>query len=245
MMSQVATIRTIQLGRKYIMESPCEPDATLSKQLVHVSCDLSGMKPLGSAIVGVQDLPESDRVGLRLESKCEVREWHESSRTETDNRGKKNTQYSYARDWSTKYIESSSFHDPTACRAGLTLPLSQETAGKRAERGLEKERESRENERECVRDTVADNDTKMDTRTHIYTHSLSLQNTKIIIQMLTQSHTNKYQHKLTHTRTHTHTHTHTHMHTHTHTHACTHTHTHKRESTASATRFTSQAIRCI
>eukprot|EP00277_Geminigera_cryophila_P028781 CAMPEP_0179472912 /NCGR_PEP_ID=MMETSP0799-20121207/52799_1 /TAXON_ID=46947 /ORGANISM="Geminigera cryophila, Strain CCMP2564" /LENGTH=471 /DNA_ID=CAMNT_0021281311 /DNA_START=159 /DNA_END=1575 /DNA_ORIENTATION=+ len=99
------------------MESPCEPDATLSKQLVHVSCDLSGMKPLGSAIVGVQDLRESDRVGLRLESKCEVREWHESSRTETDNRGKKTTQYSYARDWSTKYIESSSFHDPTACRA--------------------------------------------------------------------------------------------------------------------------------
>ncbi len=37
------------------------------------SCELSGLKVLGNTIVGVQDLPAAWRVGLRLESKCEVR----------------------------------------------------------------------------------------------------------------------------------------------------------------------------
>jgi hypothetical protein len=35
---QVATLRTIQMGRQYLKESPCSPDPALGNQLVHVRC---------------------------------------------------------------------------------------------------------------------------------------------------------------------------------------------------------------
>ena len=98
-----------------MVESPCSPDAKNSKQLVHVSCDLAGFKALGSSIVGLQDLPVEERVGLRLESKCEIREWLESSRTETDSNGKKRTEYWYTRGWSTKFTDSKKFKDTSTC----------------------------------------------------------------------------------------------------------------------------------
>ena len=67
---------TIQLGREFLKESRCTPDPKISAELVHVGCDFSGALPLGSSIVGMQDVPESQRVaGLRLESQCEVQEW--------------------------------------------------------------------------------------------------------------------------------------------------------------------------
>jgi hypothetical protein len=99
-----------------MIESPCSPDAKNSKQLVHMSCDITGMQALGSGIVGLQDLPAAERVGLRLESKCEVREWLESSRTDTDSSGKKRTDYWYTRGWSTKFVDSKNFKDPIACK---------------------------------------------------------------------------------------------------------------------------------
>ena len=61
-----AARRTIQLARASLKEYPCTPDAALSQELVHVSCKLSGEKALGCYIVGVQDVPEAQRVGLRL-----------------------------------------------------------------------------------------------------------------------------------------------------------------------------------
>jgi hypothetical protein len=131
-------------------------------QLVHLSCNLSGMKPLGmhafvstvqasifhhiaslpsfvllpcairprsvlksntpimpmtagSSIVGIQDLPANERTGLRLESSCEVREWLESTRTESVD-GKRKSSYSYERAWSSRFVASSTFKDPSSCR---------------------------------------------------------------------------------------------------------------------------------
>lgn len=112
----VATSRTIELGRQYVVESSCTPDPALSGRLVHISCPLSGMRELGSTVLGVADLPPSERIGLRLESKCEVREWLESSRTEVVD-GKKRREFFYTRDWSTKYVDSRKFADPKACKA--------------------------------------------------------------------------------------------------------------------------------
>ena len=109
----VATSRTIELGRQYVVESSCTPDPALSGRLVHISCPLSGMRELGSTVLGVADLPPSERIGLRLESKCEVREWLESSRTEVVD-GKKRREFFYTRDWSTKYVDSRKFADPKA-----------------------------------------------------------------------------------------------------------------------------------
>jgi hypothetical protein len=77
-------MRTIQFGREFLKESPCTPDPKISAELVHVSCNDLGAVPLGSTIVGMQDLPESQRVGLRLESQCEVQEWTFDGQTDID-----------------------------------------------------------------------------------------------------------------------------------------------------------------
>ena len=41
-------------------------------RLLLLSCEVSGLKPLGSGILGLKDLSPRARVGVRLESKCEV-----------------------------------------------------------------------------------------------------------------------------------------------------------------------------
>ena len=75
-------MRTIQLGRASLKESSCgTPDPALNDGLVHVACELNGAVPLGSNIVGMQDVPAAQRVGMRLESRCEVQEWMFTQRT--------------------------------------------------------------------------------------------------------------------------------------------------------------------
>ena len=92
-----STMRAIQLGRKSMKTSPCVPDAALSGELVYVSCKLSGSKALGSGITGMRDLPEAERLGLRLESTCEVKEWIYTGRDKDENTG------NYAHVWTTPY----------------------------------------------------------------------------------------------------------------------------------------------
>ena len=94
-----AARRTIQLARASLKESPCTPDAALSQELVHVSCELSGQKALGGNIVGVQDVPEAQRVGLRLESKCEVQQWEARSEKSSNE-----DEVAYDRKWTSKFL---------------------------------------------------------------------------------------------------------------------------------------------
>ena len=68
----VATMKTLQAGRDNVKEARCKPDNELNGKLVHLSCDLSGMQPLGPTIIGVRDIPGLDRTGLLLQATVEV-----------------------------------------------------------------------------------------------------------------------------------------------------------------------------
>ena len=75
----VATVKTLQAGRAAVKEAQCSRDNELDGELVHLSCSLSGVKPLGSTIIGIKDIPSDDRVGLLLRATIEVSKFYTTS----------------------------------------------------------------------------------------------------------------------------------------------------------------------